>query len=114
MATDTRLGHRARRRCCEIVRARHAPCALCGYEIDQALRRTGSPHPLSSAVDEWLPRSLGGDPHDPDQCVEMHRVCNGMKSGSWPVTDELRRRCRAEVERIMHERDHDLEVRRAW
>ncbi len=115
MGTGTRLSSRPRSRLKEQVRARRLPCALCGYGIDQALVRTGrNPHPLSSVVDEWLPRSRGGDPHDPVNCVEMHRVCNGIKSDSWPVGEELRRRARAEVERVLDDRPHDLEVRRSW
>lgn len=114
MATDRRLGGWSRQRCAEVVRARHAPCVLCGEPIDQALKRTGSPHPLSSVIDEWLPRRLGGDPHNPDHCVELHRVCNAIKSDAWPVTDAIYERCRAEVRRLLEARDYDLEVRRPW
>lgn len=116
MSKDTRLGGYTRNRCATTVRARTLEpiCPLCGHPIDRGLKRTGSPHPLSSAIDEWLPRSLGGDPHNPDHCVEVHRICNGIKSGSWPVTDHLRQRCKTEVERILAKRDDQLEVRRAW
>lgn len=69
---------------------------MCGYPIDQTLHR--SRHPLGSVVDEWFPRSLGGDPLDPVNTVEMHRCCNTSKHNHWPVTEEMRTRCRTLVE----------------
>lgn len=95
MGTDSRLGGRVRSRVNAAVRARtdHPVCPLCGYPIDRNLPRTGKPHPLSSVIDEWLPRTLGGNPHDEANCVELHRLCNGIKGKTWPVTPNLRARC---------------------
>jgi len=112
-APDTRLGGRVRTRINAAVRARHQPCPMCGYPIDQTLNRMGRCHPLSSQVDEWIPREpcngrCQGDciPVQPgevntENCVELHATCNNLKSNHWPVTDELRARCRREVEAIL-------------
>lgn len=112
MADDPRLGGRPRTRCKAIVRARRQPCAMCGYPIDQTAQRMGRRHPLASVVDEWLPRRLGGDPHDPDNCVELHHRCNEIKAGTWPVTPNLMAQCRAEIERILNAAT--VEVRHPW
>lgn len=100
MAKDSRLGGRTRQALNAKIRARHQPCPLCGYPIDPTLPRTGSPHPLSSVIDEWYPRSLGG-PVDETNCVESHRCCNSLKGAQWPVDDALRSRCRTEVESLL-------------
>ncbi len=93
---DGRLGGYRRKQVLKLVRDRtDSPvCPLCGVAIDRTLRRSGKPDPLSSCVDDWFPRKLGGDPLDPDNCVEVHRVCNGVKGSTWPVTDGVRQRCR--------------------
>jgi hypothetical protein len=100
MAKDSRLGGRPRIRLNAAVRDRNHPCPLCGYPIDATLPRTGKPHPLSSVIDEWYPRALGG-PVDETNCRETHRLCNGMKGKTWPVTPDLRSRCRTAVENEM-------------
>lgn len=97
MANDSRLGGRTRLALNAKVRARHQPCPLCGYPIDPTLPRTGKPHPLSSVIDEWLPRSKGGQV-DEHNCVEMHRICNAIKWNHWPVTPDLAERCRQAVQ----------------
>ncbi len=112
MATDTRLGHRARRELKAVVRARRQPCALCGYPIDQALDRQA--HPLGSVIDEWLPRNLGGDPLDPTNTVELHRLCNGMKGATWPVDNDLRERCRLAVRDLLEGNGRRLAIERNW
>lgn len=96
---DSRLGGRVRTRLNEQVRARTdtPSCPLCGYWIDRSLQRVGRRHPLCSVIDEWIPRAKGG-PVSLDNCVEVHEVCNGLKSDHWPVTTALRARCRARVE----------------
>ncbi len=103
MANDSRLGGRVRKRTNAAVRARttHPICPLCGYPVDRNLPRTGKPHPLSSVIDEWYPRHLGGDPHDEANCVELMRICNGIKGARWPVTAELRAECKQAVERVL-------------
>ncbi len=113
MGTDSRLGGRVRTRVNAAVRARtdHPVCPLCGYPIDRNLPRTGKPHPLSSVIDEWFPRTLGGDPHDEANCVELMRICNGIKSDRWPVTADLRAECRRAVERILAS---ERGVSRSW
>jgi 5-methylcytosine-specific restriction endonuclease McrA len=100
MAKDSRLGGRTRQNLNAKIRARHQPCPLCGFPIDPTLRRTGSPHPLSSVIDEWYPRSLGG-PVDETNCVDAHRCCNAIKGAHWPVTQDMRDRCRREVEALL-------------
>ncbi len=101
-SSDSRLGGRTRTRLNAEVRARtlHPVCPMCGYPIDRTLRRTGKPHPLSSVIDEWVPRNRGGAVAD-HNCVEGHRVCNGIKGKHWPVTQELRAKCRAKVEELL-------------
>lgn len=108
-----KLGGRPRARLTATVRARQEPCRLCGYPIDHALNRMGKRHPLSSTVDEWYPRALGGDPHDPTNCVDLHSVCNAIKGAHWPVTPALRARCKAKVEAILNAHN-GLEVHRTW
>lgn len=98
---DTRLGGRPRTRINAQVRARHLPCPMCSYPIDQTLPRTGRRHPLASVIDEWLPRSKGGAV-DLTNCVEMHSWCNAIKSNHWPVTDEMRDRCRTHIASLIH------------
>jgi len=103
MGTDSRLGGRVRTRVNAAVRARtdHPVCPLCGYPIDRNLPRTGKPHPLSSVIDEWFPRTLGGDPHDEANCVESHRECNAIKGKTWPVTRGLRARCHERISSML-------------
>jgi hypothetical protein len=105
------LKGRPRRRVCEQVRARHAPCAMCGYPINQALPRHPRPHKLSSVVDEWIPRVLGGDPLDPANLVELHHLCNAIK-GARLVTPDLQARCRRRVEALLAGRQPS--TRRRW
>lgn len=103
MPKDSRLGGRVRTRTNAQVRARTPDphCPLCGYRINRDLKRTGSPHPLSSVIDEWYPRANGGDPHDVDNCVELHRVCNAIKGKHWPVTQALATQCRERVNQLL-------------
>lgn len=107
----SQLNSRARRRLNDEVRSRtDSPlCALCEHPIDRGLRRSGrGVDPLSSCIDDWLPRSLGGDPLDPANLVEMHRICNGIKGAAWPVTDPVRTAARSAVMRVLEKR------RSAW
>ena len=98
MSKDSRLGGRVRTRVNAEVRARtaHPVCLLCGYPIDRSLTRSGRPHPLSSVIDEWVPRSKGG-PVSAGNCVELHRTCNATKHDHWPITPDIRQRCRDKV-----------------
>ena len=113
MGKDSRLGGRTRTRLNAQVRARDAcpVCPLCGYPIDRSLPRTPKPHPLSSVVDEWLPRALGGQV-DLANCVESHRLCNGIKSDAWPVTPALRAKC-VEAVRDLYETGETI-IDRPW
>lgn len=114
MAKDSRLGGRVRTRINAEVRALtdRPVCPMCGYGIDRNLRRTGQPHPLSSVIDEWQPRNVGGQV-DVLNCVEMHRTCNGTKHDHWPVTAALRTRCRTKVEELLG-RDEGAILERSW
>lgn len=125
---DTRLGGRVRTRISAEVRARHRPCRLCGYRIDQTLKRTGKRHPLCSVVDEWIPRNpcrrrhchWGCDPHTRpgpvtlENCVELHDACNSLKSNHWPVTQDLRDRCRDRVDALLAANTGRSELERTW
>ncbi len=55
----------ARRRCCDIVwRRANSRCEDCDVQVYRShtfFRKVGH-------VDELIPRSQGGDPHDPDNC----------------------------------------------
>jgi hypothetical protein len=98
---DPNLNSRARRLAAAHVRATQPNCMLCGYPIDLALPRHPKPHPLSSVVDELLPRALGGSAIDPANLGHAHRLDNGIKGSTWPITAELQARCRAKVEQVM-------------
>ena len=115
MAADSRLGGPKRTRLVAAVRARRQPCPMCSYPIDQTLPRMGRRHPLSSVVDEWIPRQpcngrcrrrtctpVTPGTVDLTNCVETHSVCNGIKSNHWPITSDLRDQCRTAVEAIIH------------
>lgn len=75
-------------------------CALCGYPIPA----DADPHrdPLACAVDEWFPRDAGGSAIDPANLRLTHRYCNGSKGKRWPVTDEMRERCRTHIARLLN------------
>ena len=84
-------GHR-RRMACADVRATQPTCHLCGEWVDLTLDRQW--HPLASCIDELLPRSLGGSATDPTNLGHAHRCCNGSRHNTWPITPEVRQRCR--------------------
>lgn len=76
----------ARRRIKERWRSIGDPCAICGRPIDYSLgmvtdERTGKrkPHPMSMAVDEIVPVSMGGDPLDFSNTRPTHWVCNARR-----------------------------------
>ena len=48
-------------------------CHLCGLPIDVKLP---AGHPWSFEIDELIPVSKGGDPHDARNCAPSHRLCN--------------------------------------
>ena len=73
------------------VRSLGLPCALCGKPIDYSLsfvvdERTGRkrPHPMSYALDEIVPVSMGGSPFDLDNVQPTHWVCNAKKGNRIP------------------------------
>jgi len=74
-------------------------CEMCWLPIDM----NADPHrdPLACAVDEWFPRHHGGSAVDHANLRLMHRWCNGSKGKRWPVTPEMRARCKAKIERII-------------
>jgi 5-methylcytosine-specific restriction endonuclease McrA len=109
MPLDPRSG-RPRLRACAAVRARHQPCHLCGQPIDQTLPRNHR-YPLSSSVDELTPIAYGGDPLDPANLAESHRVCN-LSRGTKPITPEVRARCRELYD--LHTRARRRTLSAAW
>lgn len=74
-------------------------CAMCDLPIDM----TADPYrdPLACAVDEWFPRHHGGSAIDHDNLRLMHRWCNGSKGKRWPVTAEMRERCRTHILKLL-------------
>ncbi|EFM41469.1 HNH endonuclease [Bifidobacterium dentium] len=48
-------------------------CHLCGLPIDVKLP---AGHPYAFEIDELVPVSKGGDPHDVRNCAPSHRLCN--------------------------------------
>lgn len=76
------LSGRPRRALCARVRAEEPNCWVCGKPIDLSLPRSGpKPHPMSSTIDEVIPRSL--HPFGPryaamdrSNCRHAHRFCN--------------------------------------
>lgn len=68
----------ARRRLRARVLARDTTCALCGEPLP-APGSVSHLDPRAPEVDEDLPRSRGGSPLDPMNCVGMHRACNQWK-----------------------------------
>ena len=74
-------------------------CAMCGYAIDM----TADPFrdPLACAVDEWYPRDRGGSGVDHTNLTLQHRWCNGSKGKRWPVTQEMRERCRTHITQLL-------------
>lgn len=110
MGQEQSLTGRPRERAKAHVKATRPPvCELCGYPIQ--MDADPFRHPLAPAVDERLPRKLGGSAIDPDNLALVMRLCNGIKGAQWPVTDELRARCRAAVE--AHHRTHRPTIR-SW
>ena len=56
-------------------------CALCGRPVDVTLP-PGTP--LSPELDEIVPVSRGGSPHDIDNIQLVHRICNQKKGARMP------------------------------
>ena len=71
--TTTRDQHRA------AIRRGRPACALCGEDIDYALR---SPHPMSFEVDHIIPLARGGS-DELDNKQPAHRDCNRRKSDQY-------------------------------
>lgn len=110
MRTDPRKanGHR-RRQVTARVYAEEDVCALCGLLVDKALPtldpQTGGPHPMAKSIDEDVPVSRGGSPHDRSNCHLMHRKCNRWKSdrtlaearAAWQADSERNQRATAVI-----------------
>jgi hypothetical protein len=96
---DPVLRSHARRVAVAHVRATQPNDYLTGLPID--LTRDRQRDPLGSCVDEIYPRALGGSAIDPANLGHTTRLANGIKGSTWPVTPELRARCRARVEAAM-------------
>lgn len=87
MASNPRQRNGARRRA--IKRRWQSigdPCHICGKPIDYSLgmivdTSTGKrrPHPMSLAIDEIIPVSLGGDPFDFSNTRPTHWICNAQR-----------------------------------
>ena len=78
------LGGRPRTRVKAQVRREEPNCWLCGLPIDLSLPRMGRAHPMSSVIDEVIPRSkhpLGAyfAAHDRANLRHAHRDCNGRR-----------------------------------
>ena len=62
------------------IRREEPNCWLCGYPVDLSLPPN---HPMSSTVDEVIPRSRSVDRQraalDRDNCRHAHRACNSAK-----------------------------------
>ena len=59
-------------------------CWLCGLPVDLSLPRWPQPHPMSSVIDERIPRSKHpfGAKYaalDRSNCAHAHRDCNGRR-----------------------------------
>lgn len=75
------MSGRPRRRVNEQVRREEPNCWLCGKPIDLSLPRWPKPHPMSSTIDEVIPRSLHplGARYaalDRANCRHAHWICN--------------------------------------
>lgn len=84
---------------------------MCGLPIDMAADRHRDP--LSSAVDEWFPVELGGSALDVTNAAHLHRWCNGSKWKRWPVTPEMRERCRTHIAALIADRNPPT-INRTW
>lgn len=51
-------------------------CHLCGNDIDLSIPYPG---PQSWSLDHIVPVSRGGDPLEPANCAEAHKICNERK-----------------------------------
>lgn len=101
MVLEQSITGRPRARAKAHIKATRPPiCAMCGYPIH--MDADPQRHPLACAVDEWFPRHLGGSAIDPTNLRLLHRHCNGSKGARWPVTDEMRERCRTHIEHILN------------
>ncbi len=91
--TASVLTGRPRRRLVAQVRMEEPNCWLCGYRINLALPRT---HPMSSTVDEVVPRSRAADPHraalDRANCRHAHRRCNSSRGNRMTFVPPIRSR----------------------
>lgn len=82
----TELSGRPRRRVAAQVRREEPNCWICHLPIDLSLCRSGpTPHPMSSTLDEVIPRSLHplGPLYaalDRSNVRHAHRICN-LKRG---------------------------------
>jgi 5-methylcytosine-specific restriction endonuclease McrA len=80
------LTGRPRRRLVAQVRREEPDCWLCGYPINLALPAT---HPMSSTVDEVIPRSRAVDPYRAaltrSNCRHAHRTCNSARGNRLPA-----------------------------
>lgn len=78
------LSGRPRRAIAARVRREEPNCWICGRWIDQSLPRYPRPHPMSSSIDEVIPRSLHpmGPRYaalDRSNCRHAHRRCNSSR-----------------------------------
>lgn len=68
-------GHR-RRELVKRIKANSTHCIICGQPLQPSRKY---PDPLSTVIDEDLPRSRGGSPLDPRNCNAAHAQCNAFK-----------------------------------
>lgn len=106
--TDPRLKGRPRRRLLAQVRREEPDCHLCGGWINQTL--DAQHHSMGSTIDELIPRSRGGDPHDRTNLRHAHRLCNSTR-GNQPITPAVLARIHAV---LTGRAPHPHEVSDAW
>lgn len=80
--TDPRLKDYRRVPLRKLVAARGEPCGYCHLPID---------YTSLWDLDEILPRSLGGDPFDPDNVRGAHPLCNKRAGGKLGRAIQLRK-----------------------
>lgn len=69
----------------DLVARDGSTCALCGDEIDLALKRNAAGGFMCASIDHIVPRSLGGT-DDPTNLQLTHLLCNVRKGGRNRVT----------------------------
>jgi 5-methylcytosine-specific restriction endonuclease McrA len=96
-SSSPELSGRPRRTVCAQVRREEPNCWLCGLPIDLSLPRWPKPHPMSSVIDEVIPRSKHPRgayfaAHDRANMRHAHRECNGRRGARIDYVQPVRSR----------------------